>query len=236
MSNPVYSIGLGPGDPELLTIKAQKLLKEADIIVVPKSKKKQESLAMQIVLNYIDKEKTFTYHFPMHNSREDLDRRYRELASKIKTFIEEGKKVCYVTLGDPTIYSTSNYLTSALYNIGIEVIHIPGISAINAASAFLGLPLCIKGDNFAVYEMPKKEELVKEYILRHSTTVFMKVNKKLKILIDAITNMVSDVESAYLISRLGLESEKVFDLTKEHIPDEAAYLSLAIIRKRKASH
>ncbi len=225
----VYSIGLGPGDHELLTIKAKRILEESDIVVVPQSDSKGRSVAKEIILNYINKSKIFMYYIPMTNDKEELSRRYQELAEIIRRHCSEGKKVCYVTMGDPTIYSTSNYLTERLKKLNIQVKHIPGISSVNAASTLLGVPLCIKGENFGVYEMPSSTEKAVEFINRHPTTVFMKVDRRLPVLIEAIKKV--SPRSAYLAKRLGLEDEEVYDLLNGGAPKEGVYLSIAVIKK-----
>ncbi|NOX21184.1 MAG: precorrin-2 C(20)-methyltransferase [Nitrospirae bacterium] len=227
----VYSVGLGPGDPELITVKAKRILEDVDVIVVPQSDQTGRSVAREIVLKYINEEKIMMYYFPMNNDREELKRRYYDLANKIKAMLESGKKVCYVTMGDPTIYSTSNYLTDRLLSIGVQVRHIPGISSINAASTMLSIPLCIKGENFGVYEMPSDVQRTIELIERHPTTVFMKVNKRLPVLIDAVRKV--KPASAYLARRIGLDGQCIYDMLNGTPPPEAAYLSVAVIRRRK---
>jgi len=229
----VYSVGLGPGDPELITLKARAVLQNSDIVVVPQSDETGRSVARDIVLKYIPEGKIMMYYFPMNNNRDELRRRYSALAEKIKSLLEDGIRVCYVTLGDPTIFSTSNYLTEKLIELGIKVRHIPGISSINAASAMLSIPLCIKGENFGVYEMPCSVDEAVELIKRHPTTVFMKVNKRLPVLIEAIKRV--NPERAYLARRIGLDGEVFYDMLNCAPPPEAAYLSVAVIRQgRKA--
>ncbi len=231
MPQPVYSIGIGTGDPELMTIKAKRLLEESDVVFVPQSSQQGKSVAREIVGNYIPDDKIIMYYFPMNNDQQLLSTRYAELAGQIGELVLEGKSVSYVTMGDPTIFSTSNYLTKQLDILGIPVQHIPGISTINAASTKLGLPLSVKGENFAVYEMPGEVDKAVELIQRHSTTVFMKVNKKLSVLIESVRKTEPDI--AYLARRMGLDEEMVFDLTsKEQVPD-SAYLSVAVIKQNK---
>lgn len=229
MNRIVHSIGLGPGDHELITVKAKKVLEESDIVVVPQSDKSGRSMVKNIVLHYIEASKILMYYFPMNNNREELKRRYTELAENIKNLLAGGKRVSYVTMGDPTIYSTSIYLTEKLKDIGIKVRHIPGISSINAASTMLGLPLCTKGEHFGVYEMPEDIEKTVGLILRHPTTVFMKVARKLPILVEAVR--VIGPERAYLVKRIGLEGEVSYNMLNCSPPPEAAYLSVAVIRK-----
>ena len=229
MSNTVHSIGLGPGNPELLTVRARRMLEESDIVVVPQSDETGRSVAKDIVLHYIDSSRILMYYFPMNNDREDLENRYTELARKIKQLIAEGKRVSYVTMGDPTIFSTSNYITEKLKAVGVEVKHVPGISSINAASTMLGLPLCVKGEHFGVYEMPEEVEEAVKLIRRHPTTVFMKVNRKLPVLVEAVRTAVP--ERAYLARRIGLDEEVFYDMLNCSPPPDAAYLSVAVIRR-----
>ncbi|VAX29943.1 hypothetical protein MNBD_NITROSPIRAE02-888, partial [hydrothermal vent metagenome] len=118
MSNTVHSIGLGPGNPELLTVRARRILEESDIVVVPQSDETGRSVARDIILHYIEPSRILMYYFPMNNDREDLENRYTELALQIKQLIAEGKRVSYVTMGDPTIFSTSNYITEKLRAVG----------------------------------------------------------------------------------------------------------------------
>ncbi len=230
MSKSVYSIGIGTGDPELITLKAKRLLEESDIVFVPQSSRQGKSVAREIILNFIPESKTSMVFFPMTNDKDELFNRYSDLAHTIKISLDEGKTISYVTMGDPTIFSTSNYLTERLDSLGVEVVHIPGINTINAASTMLGLPLCVKGENFAVYEMPADADKAMELIALHSTTVFMKVNKKLPILIDCVKKAQPDI--AYLVRRMGLDNEMIFDLKDADNPPDAAYLSVAVIKNK----
>ncbi|MBF0542750.1 MAG: precorrin-2 C(20)-methyltransferase [Nitrospirae bacterium] len=229
MNYTVYSIGLGPGDPELITLKAIKILELSDIIVVPQSNNNGRSVARDIVKNYIDVSKIYMYYFPMNNNKIELKERYNNLAQNIKSMLDEGKKVSYVTMGDPTIFSTSNYITKSLKAIDVQVKHISGISSITAASCLLGLPLSIKGGSFGIYEMPVDPDVAVELINRHESTVFMKVNKKLPYLIEAIK--IANPTSAHMVRRIGLPDQAVFDLLTTQPSIESAYLSVAIIKR-----
>ncbi|MBF0472660.1 MAG: precorrin-2 C(20)-methyltransferase [Nitrospirae bacterium] len=233
MNYTVYSIGLGPGDPELITLKAKKILELSDIIVVPQSNNNGRSIARDIVSNYIEPEKIYMYYFPMNNNKLELKERYNNLAQNIKSMLNDGKKVSYVTMGDPTIFSTSNYITKSLKAIDVQVKHISGISSITAASCLLGLPLSIKGGSFGIYEMPIDPDVAVELINRHESTVFMKVNKKLPYLLEAIK--IANPTSAHMVRRIGLPDQAVFDLLTTQPSIESAYLSVAIIKRSKGS-
>ncbi len=233
MNKTVYSIGLGPGDHELITVKAKRILEESDIVVVPQSNEQGRSVAREIILHYIDASKIRMCHIPMTNNREELAGRYARLAEEIKGMVEQGRAVAYVTQGDPTIYSTSNYLTERLRAVGVRVRHVPGISSINAAASMLGVPLSIKKGNFGVYEMPRDPATAADLIRRHPTTVFMKVNNRLPALIETVK--MTEPEEAFLVRRIGLDGEAVYDMLNGAPPPESAYLSVAIIKRRRTA-
>ncbi|KJJ85939.1 precorrin-2 C20-methyltransferase [Candidatus Omnitrophus magneticus] len=226
----MYSIGLGPGDPDLVTVKASKILAQSNVIIVPQSDKTGRSVAKEIVSYYVNPDVITMYHFPMNNNKEELNARYSKLACHISDLIEDKKIVSFVTLGDPTIYSTSNYLTDSLKKLKVEIQHIPGISSINAVSSRLGLPLCVKGENFAVYELPFHVDEAVQIIERHSSVVFLKVNKKLDCLMRAV--QITAPAHAYMIRRIGLDGEELYNLLDSSPSSETAYLSVALIRRR----
>ncbi len=230
MSKAVYSIGLGPGDHELITVKAIKVLEISDVVVVPQSDRLGRSVAKEIIQHYIDESKVMMYYFPMTNDKDDLKKRYTELAGEIYDLLEAGKSVAYVTIGDSTVYSTANYITEKLNAIGVDVIQVPGISTVSAASAKLGLPACVKGEHFGVYEMPEDADKAVELIKRHPTTYFLKVHKKLNVLIDAVKS--AEPESAHLVSRVGLDGEASYDILNAPPKENEAYLSIAMIKRR----
>ncbi|MBF0342868.1 MAG: precorrin-2 C(20)-methyltransferase [Nitrospirae bacterium] len=227
----IYSIGLGPGDPELITVKAQNIMARSDVVVVPQSDELGRSIAKDIVLNYVALEKIQTYYFPMNNKRQELERRYQELAQTLKSMLDAGSTVAYVTMGDPTIFSTSIYITHELQQLGVEVRHVPGISSINAATSLAGIALCQKGEDFGVYELPKTADEIAALIHRHHSTVFMKVGKSLDVLLEAVRQTTPD--TALLAQRIGLSEETIYDLKTVTPPTEAGYLSIAIIKSKR---
>ena len=228
MENFIYSIGLGLGDPEMVTVKAVKILESSDMIIVPQSSKLGKSVARDIVLNYVGEEKLNMYYFPMNNNQEELDSTYQGLAVQVKQYCDEGKKVAFVTMGDPTIFSTSNYLCAELEKLNIKTKHIPGINTINTLSNLLGVPITVKGENFGVYEMPSDVDRTVELIKQHPTTIFMKVNKRVTVLQKAVREC--QPKFAKLVEKAGLPGETIYDLTGADMPEEPVYLSSAMIK------
>ncbi len=228
----VYSIGLGPGDPELLTLKAVRLLRQADLVFVPQSDIKGRSHAREVTRQLVPERKIRMCYIPMTNEPDVLDRIYDEHAEMIASAAGQGLKVCYVCMGDPTIYSTSNYLNKRLRARGLKVVHVPGISSINAASSEIGVPLTIKGQNMGVYEMPADVTEVCKLIRQHDTVVFLKVHRRYPVLVEAVKR--TSPAMAYLLRRIGLEGQEIIDIrnngTLQRRPD---YLSIAIIKARQ---
>ena len=101
----LYGLGVGPGDPELLTLKAVRILKEADVIAVP-DKGSGEKTALHIVEAYIQGKPLLPCATPMVRDQQVLDAAHHRIADSICALLEEGKTVAFITLGDPTVYST----------------------------------------------------------------------------------------------------------------------------------
>ncbi len=224
----LFGIGIGPGDIKLLTIKALEILKKSDKVYVPQSDAFGKSLAYEIVKSYIDDRKISFYCFPMKNSQEDLNRRYDELAKRLREDIKKGMTVSYVTLGDPSIFSTFNYLSKRLKDIEIEII--PGIASFLAASAVAKMEIVSKGESFCVVE-PEHLSDFHELSKLFNTIIVMKAYRGLKKIIELI-GAYPQIRNAYLVCRAGLEDEKIFDLKKE-IPPENPYLSIALLKIEK---
>ncbi len=134
----LYGVGVGPGDPELITVKAVRVIKEADIIFTAASSKNTYSLAVEIASDYISKtahiEKLF---FPMTKDVRETEAAWIENARQIASVLKQGKKAVFLTLGDPTTYSTFGYILKKMKCIMPEanIETVPGITSFHAASA-----------------------------------------------------------------------------------------------------
>src|SRR3989304_992970 len=129
-----YGIGLGPGDPELLTLKALRTIQTADCIFVPKSDTKEDSLALEIVKDYVKGKRVIEQIYPMTKDKQTLNTAWLKAAEEIHTEVKNGYDVVYLTLGDPMTFSTYIYLLRHLSTmLPKKAIHtIPGITSYNA--------------------------------------------------------------------------------------------------------
>ena len=145
----LYGVGVGPGDPELLTIKAHRILSQADVIAVP-DKGAGEKTAMQIVGELIEGKTILPCSTPMVRDPAALERAHDRIAADIAALLEEGKTVAYITLGDPSIYSTYLYIHRRALAMGYEARLIPGVPSFCAVAAALGTGLCEGSDRLLI--------------------------------------------------------------------------------------
>ena len=138
-----YGIGIGPGDPEHITLKAVRMMKEVDVIAAPGTDVK-ETLAYRIAVQAvpeIEQKEMLPIDMPMTMDKELLLKAHKRGAETIEKVLAEGKSVGFITLGDTTVYSTFSYLEKIVKEHGFESVYISGISSFCAAAASLGIPL-----------------------------------------------------------------------------------------------
>ena len=136
----LFGVGVGPGDPELLTIKAVRVIKEADIIFTAASTKNRYSLAVEIATPYISPSTRIEkLSFPMTKDEKEVETAWIHNAKQIAEQLKKGKNAVFLTLGDPTTYSTFGYILKKMECImpQADIETIPGITSFHAASARL---------------------------------------------------------------------------------------------------
>ncbi len=227
MKGIAYGVGVGPGDPEYMTLKAIRLIRENDVIAVP-GKVATESAAYQIAVQAVPElaEKELVPIFmPMVKDRQLINEEHRKGAEILKKYLDQGKNVVYITLGDPTIYCTFSYLQHILEVDGYEVELISGIPSFCAAAARLNLPLAEWDEPLhivpAVHKTNDELNQSGNYVLMKSAS-HMKEVKELLIKSGRRVSAVIDC---------GMESEKVYASAAD-IPDDAGYFSLIIAKEQ----
>ena len=139
MKGKAYGVGVGPGDPELMTLKAVRLIRENEVIAVP-GKNARESVAYKIALGAVPEiaDKTLVpVYMPMVRDREKLAQEHQRGAKLLEEYLDQGKNVVYLTLGDSTVYCTFSYLQHILEDDGYEVELVSGITSFCAALRLL---------------------------------------------------------------------------------------------------
>lgn len=228
-----YGIGIGPGDPELLTIKARRILKQVDIIFAPKAGIAAESFAYEIIKEYVPESKVKTIVFPMTKNKTELKKFWQDAAEQVYKKIREGKNTAFITIGDPFIYSTYNYLLRYLtiLDTTINVCTIPGISVVNAIASLFNVPLAEGEDKFIVTPLPSDLSELKKLIEQFKTVVLLKIGKNLEPLIKFLKEAGYE-KNAYFARRIGCSSEMVIENLSELVDSkkESGYMSTMIIR------
>jgi precorrin-2/cobalt-factor-2 C20-methyltransferase len=210
----LYGVGVGPGDPQLLTIRAKKVLEKIDVVCAPMAKKGKPCIALKIAERMFGRDvEVMTPHFPMGKDHTALDKYWNKAAEDIYSKLSEGKDVAFVSLGDPTFYSTYNYVLKKMRekypNVKIETV--PGIPSTMACMANLGNPLVEGDEKLAVvpaeYGLEGLEEIVKVF----DTIVLMKVSRSFDRILD-ILDREGLADRSIVMSRCGQEDFEYFDL------------------------
>lgn len=220
-----YAVGVGPGDPELMTMKAARLIRENEIIALP-GKEPRETVAYKIaaaaVPELADKELISVY-MPMIKDRELIDLEHRKAAKLVESYLDQGKNVVYLTLGDTTIYCTFSYIQHYLEADGYTVELINGITSFCAAAARLNIPLVEWDEHLhvipAVHRLEETLSLPGNYVLMKSASQMKKVKEILR----------RSGKKVSMVENCGMETEKVYHSVDE-IPDDAGYFSLIIAK------
>ena len=250
MAGKFYGVGVGPGDPELLTLKAIRCIKESDIIALAVSQpdsleilyqnNKEEHqqhcnnmlkscIAYQIVYAAcpeIEEKSKLFLPMPMMKEKNALKQVHDLCAEKTMEFLREGKQVAFITLGDPTVYSTCFYVEKRISRAGFETEFIPGITSFCAAAAKLGI--CLAENKEEIHIIPASYQ-VEDGLKLPGTKILMKTGSKMPFVKKAIEEQGLDVQ---MVENCGMETERVYHGVEE-IPDQAGYYSLMILKEKQ---
>ena len=229
----IYAVGVGPGDPELLTRKAERVLRSVDVILAPVSNPSEASVALSTIREFIDegRQEIIVHQFPMTSDKARLLTAWQGAADLIAAHAEAGRSVAFITIGDPLFYSTFIYLLRILREqwpqLPIEII--PGISSINAAASEALIPLVEGDERMVVIPATAGIEQIKTALESYETVVLLKVKSLFPAIIELL-RATSKEQSTVFVERVGSSRQKVltdFDLIAAQSPD---YLSLMIIK------
>ncbi len=240
MQGTFYVVGVGPGDPQLMTLKAAKILEDCDVWFVPSAFENGGSMALKIASGAVSREgKTIlSHHFPMKQIHRgeapdpEVKSAWQEAAKSIMATLADGKDVVFPTLGDPAIYSTGFYVCETLQEYGspFKVEIIPGVSAIGASSAAAALPLCLGDERLVVVPATFENERIRELLELSDVVVFMKVYKVMARLVGLLEEL-GLVDNAVLVERCSLHDEKIWTNVRDAVGQEIHYFSTMVVRK-----
>ena len=232
-----YGMGVGPGDPELLTVKAASILGCCPHVVVPKAKAEGGSVALEIAGRYVHGGAIIhELVFPMTMDKVELSRSWKESAQTIAALLQTGEDVCFLTLGDALVYSTYIYLLRELEAIvpDVEVVTVPGITSFSAAAALTGFPLGEGKEPITVVPTADDLTAVRRAVEAGGTVVLMKVGKRLGDILDLLEET-GVIDDAVFVQRAGQPTQRIeLDLRKLRGADaEAGYLSVILVHANR---
>lgn len=226
-----YGIGIGPGDSELVTVKASSLLGNLDIIYTPEAKKRSKSLALSIAEPYLNEQLEIKQrHFPMIASLDEKKKQWESIASEIVEDVRAGKNVGFITLGDPMVYSTYSYLLNILKE-DIETQTIPGITSFTSMASELGQPLTMDEESFAVVPATADINKMEAALQLHDTVVLMKVANHLDVVLPLLEKY-QLLEKTFLVSHSSSEKQMVMRGVESLTQDsQLSYFTTMIVKK-----
>ena len=231
----LYGIGVGPGDPELITLKASRILKSVDVVFAAASTKNNHSLAVRIAKCHIPE--TTPIHklsFPMTTDPDETEKAWCEHANTIYESLDTGKDVAFLTLGDPMTYSTFGYILRCLKDIepNIPVEIIPGITSYQAAAARLNTPLVEGEESLLVVSGAKGGDRLRRLENKPETVVFLKAYRN----IQDITRAIDEADPPYHskgIKKCSQPDEEIINDMEVFQSRRPDYWTLIIAKQKK---
>lgn len=222
----LYGVGVGPGDPELLTLKAQRILSEADVIAVP-DKGAGERTALRIIGGLAEGKPLLYCAAPMVRDPVQLEAAYAENARQIAALLDEGKSVAFITLGDPSIYSTYLYTHRQVLAMGYEAKIIPGVPSFCAVAAALGDGLCEGGQRLMI--IPASHQDISDCLDVDANYVFMKAGREIGKLRDALADR-GLLEHSAMVENCGMDTERVYPKFAS-AEEDSGYFSVVVVKR-----
>ena len=227
----LYGIGVGPGDPELLTLKALKALQNVPVIYVPQAADRRESYALSIVKDYVKPEQEILrVPFPTDDA-EGAAQVWRKASEMVVERLKKGQDVAFLTEGDPMLFSTFSYVLAGVRELCPEapVEIIPGISSVTAAAASSGIPLATHGQRLAILPAAYGLDDLSEATSNFDTVVLMKVSPNIVKTLADLQELGLTGQSTY-VRRVTTDQEKVIRDLNEITDEDLDYFSLLIVK------
>lgn len=239
----LIGIGVGPGDSELLTVKATKILEKIPVICSPKSSPEKESIALSIIKPVLEKREenspskeisTKDYIsdlnilepvFPMIEDKNTLEEHWDDASDLIAKHLNKGLDVAFITLGDPSIYSTFSYVQKRLEN-SYEIEMVPGINSFTACASSIGKPLVEKDEILMV--VPKIDDRLEKLLEEGNSFVLMKTSRNTEELEEIIHRQDGEKEITS-VQNCTMKNEKIID----GFPKNKPYLTTTIVKLKK---
>ena len=236
----LIGIGVGPGDPDLLTVKAVNAIQNADIIMCPASKEDRPSIAFSVVSSLIDKSKNqeiIKLIFPMTKDKDILEETWKRNAKIMAEKVLLGKNVVYLTVGDPYLYSTWIYMHKDLKENfpDMEISVIPGIVSLFTFASKVGVSIAEGAEKVAIIPSCYDLSSVKEIAKNSESMIFLKDGRYFDQVIDVLKESGFPDDSIFAIGQdLGTENEIIRKMTLGEVNDSSLttkYFSILVVKR-----
>lgn len=227
MAGTLYGVGVGPGDPELMTIKACRIIEECPVIAAP-GKVPEETVAYRIVAGAvasIGAKELLGIHMPMTKEPKVLEESHKDAVLRLRKELDKGKDVAFLTLGDPAVYSTYLYVHQELRDAGYPTEIISGIPSFCAAAARLQTGIAEKAQQ--IHIVPASYQ-IQDALKLPGTKVLMKAGRQYKKVKELLAASGTEV---MMVENCGMEEERVYQSIEE-MPEEAGYYTLIFAKER----
>lgn len=220
----LWGVGVGPGDPELLTVKAVRVLREADVVIVPDASS-GDKVALNIAKDYLKDKQIQFVKTPMVRDKAVMDAAHEQAADTICALLDEGKQVAFLTLGDPAIYSTYMYIHQKVLRRGYAVEVVPGIPSFCAAAARLNQSLCLGREPLTIIPASHDQNDLMDL---PGNKVFMKAGRSILELQQALADR-GLLDGASMVENCSMENEHVYPHFAD-LKESSGYFSLVIVK------
>jgi len=229
----LYGIGVGPGDPELMTIKAVKILAHVDVVFTASSAKNSFSLAVDIARPHLPETVDVRHlSFPMTQDKEHLKSAWRENSLEILAVLEQGKDAAFLTLGDPMTYSTFGYILQDIQELrpDLPIVTIPGITSYQAAAARMNVPLVEAEESLLLTSGAYGGGNVRKFSDCAENVVLLKAYKNVKDITRALEE--SDmITNSRAIKKCGRDGEEIIKDIRTLVDREPDYWTLILAKQ-----
>ncbi|WP_283621019.1 cobalt-factor II C(20)-methyltransferase [Limosilactobacillus avium] len=227
-----YGIGVGPGDSKLLTVKAVDTIKQLDVLYTPQAHRSSKSVAERIASPYLTADLVIKRrHFPMVNDWSAKVTCWRKIADEIKADVQNGQNVGFLTLGDPSVYSTFSYIANMLKE-EINVQTIAGVSAFSQIAASLSLPLMLDEESLEVIPATAEKEKLTQVIDLNDNVVIMKIATNFKTVYQILQKR-GLLEKTVVVENASMAEQHIKRLADYSANDKLPYFTTALLKKKE---
>ncbi|WP_372831123.1 precorrin-2 C(20)-methyltransferase [Pontibacterium sp.] len=229
-----YGVGVGPGDPELITLKALRLIQNAAVVSYlanDSGQSQARAIACEAFANVPAEQIEIAINMPMSTDRRLANQAYDEGAEQIRQQLDAGRDVVFLCEGDPLFFGSFAYLLERLQS-GFECQVVPGISSVHAASAALQAPLTMLKESFVVVSGRHSDEQIRTALQQHDSVVIMKAGQARPRILALLEETGRNNDARYL-EYIGRENQRVESSISELANEVGPYFSLFVITRQE---